>query len=303
MKRINRILLMLCVAAVSILPALGQVTSRIPGVEHVNADGSSVFERSGREILLANRTYYIRPDGNDNNTGLINDSANAWRTIQHGVDVVGRNLDLGRHTVTLQLGDGTYNESIVVQGLVGSSVFQPALIIQGNTGNNAAVVINSSGHGLTAAGNSESVVNIRCLTITAPSGFCLSAHDYGYITFDNLIFGSAVVHIHAMGISRITANDDYAISGSATFHMAAEDSSFIVNANNTITLLGTPSFSAYAYALKLGNMELRGCTFNGTANGQRFSAWGNSVINTEGAGANYLPGSVAGTLQTGGLYF
>ena len=43
-------------------------------------------------------------------------------------------------------------------------------------------------------------------------------------------------------------------------------------------------------------------TFIGTATGMRYSAGYSGIINTAGGGANYFPGTVAGTTAAGGQY-
>jgi hypothetical protein len=43
-------------------------------------------------------------------------------------------------------------------------------------------------------------------------------------------------------------------------------------------------------------------TITGTVAGKRYSATLNGTINTQGGGANFFPGDVAGTMATGGQY-
>lgn len=72
--------------------------------------------------------------------------------------------------------------------------------------------------------------------------------------------------------------------------------------NLTITITGTPAFSAYAGAYFGGILLANGCTFSGSATGSRYSVSSNAVIFTNGAGANYFPGDSAGSVATGGQY-
>ncbi|MFI7957435.1 hypothetical protein, partial [Acinetobacter baumannii] len=70
----------------------------------------------------------------------------------------------------------------------------------------------------------------------------------------------------------------------------------------TVSLIGTPSFIQQFVQVVAANALLAGINFSGAANGIRYSANTNGTITTAGAGANYFPGSAAGSTALGGQY-
>lgn len=76
-----------------------------------------------------------------------------------------------------------------------------------------------------------------------------------------------------------------------------------MTSDRTVTLTGTPAFSqSYVFADDTSLIRATSMTFSGSATGKRYDVATNGVINTNGGGATYFPGSVAGTTATGGQY-
>lgn len=89
-------------------------------------------------VLTANRTYFIRPDGNDSNNGLSDTGLGAFATLGRFYSELSK-LTKNGFTVTCQLASGTYTLSstcIVRDGLGNSDV-----IITGSTSNATDCVI------------------------------------------------------------------------------------------------------------------------------------------------------------------
>ena len=77
----------------------------------------------------------------------------------------------------------------------------------------------------------------------------------------------------------------------------------ILMTGSTVTLTGTPAFSAgFARADLTGMISSYGNSYSGSATGPRYSVATNGVIFVNGGGANAFPGSSSGSVSTGGQY-
>src|SRR5262245_35229457 len=157
-------------------PALSRdsVLNSTNGGGRINLGGSAeVFVTLAasdvREALTANRTYYVRTDGSDVNTGLANTAAGAFLTIQKAVDTISASLDLNGFTVTVQVADGTYTGAVALKNVVGFRT-SGDLVIQGNAGSPTNVVVSpTGGNGFTAVGLSALWI-LKDLKITTSGG-------------------------------------------------------------------------------------------------------------------------------------
>lgn len=255
-----------------------------------------------REKLAASRTYYVRTDGSDGNSGLANSSGGAFLTVQKAVDTVAA-LDINGQAVTIQIGDGTYADPIVLKNVAGFAA-AGNLVIQGNNSTPASVVIGTTGADCFAADGLAVTWQIRDLKVqTATSGSALTALNGSKVQFGNLNFGAcATHHLNAANAAVVQALGNYAISGGATSHIAQTYGSVVYVANRTVTLSGTPAFTRFVYSDVVGSVSIFGMTFSGAATGQRYLVNANAVIFTAGGGGTYLPGNSAGSATNGGVY-
>ena len=119
-------------------------------------------------------TYYVRPDGNDTNTGLAPTSASgtgAWRTVNRALSVA-----VGGDTVWIAA--GTYRQNVTTSLAVQSSVI--------NIKGDPSLTQVAWGSGL--ASGPVRITNFLTNDVTAPSGVTLSLTDKRYYTFDSLRF-------------------------------------------------------------------------------------------------------------------
>lgn len=258
---------------------------------------------SGRELLTANRTYYVRTDGSNSNNGLANTSGGAFATLQKAYDVISATLDLGGNTVTIQVGSGTYTSGLAVsQPWTGGG----AVLLQGDTSTPANVIISTT----SAACINTTVPLPGALTVqgfelrTTSGGNGIDHSGGGVIIAGVMRYGACSnAHMQVASGCYIGVVSNYTISGNASQHWNALHGGFIQCDGKTITLSGTPAFSSpFAVATNTGKIEAIGNTFSGSATGTRYSAASNGVINTNGAGASAFPGNAAGSTATGGQY-
>lgn len=272
----------------------------------VSADGSTwkdaiVIDRSSggvrlpntgmREVLTANRTYYVRTDGNDSNTGLSNTSGGAFATIQKAIDTVA-GLDLSVYDVLISVGAGTYTATNQLKRLTGAGT----ATIQGA---GSSTVISVTGNNcFYGSGVTQWVLsNMKLTTTTSGNGIYLTGG--GGASFSGIEFGAmpnGSYHMYAHGGSMIQAAGNYSITGGASAHMLTIWSGHIIVVGSTVTLTGTPAFgTAFAQCSRQGKIEANGNTYSGSATGARYLVDEQGLIFTNGGGANYFPGNSAGS--------
>lgn len=71
---------------------------------------------SGISVSTANVTYYVRKDGSDSNTGLVDSAGGAFLTIGKAVSMLPQIIN---HTMPIVVGAGTYAEDVVIKGFLG----------------------------------------------------------------------------------------------------------------------------------------------------------------------------------------
>jgi hypothetical protein len=256
---------------------------------------------SQRELLTANRTYYVRTDGSDSNTGLVDSAGGAFLTIQKAINTVAA-IDIGTFSVTISVADGTYTGAVAV---VGPWLGSGTVSIVGNTGTPANVVISvTSNNAVTvSSGGRLSVSGVKVQATTSGVGFI--ADTNGLLTLNGAfeIGACATYQMLAQNGGSIVITADYTISGGSLYHWITTASGIITCIAHTITLTGTPAFSQqFAYSSRSGIIECHLNTFSGSATGARFLVDTAGVIFTNNAALTYLPGNAAGTFRPNGIY-
>lgn len=259
------------------------------------------FAAKARKRLTADITIYVATTGSDA-TGDGLTAGTAFATAQKAVNLIFNWYDLNGYKATIQLADGTYTAGAEVNGPFVGAIAISSVVIQGNAGNPANVLVNTPGNCFTGNWNTQFVV--KNLKVKSTSWAGLSSTNYSNIGFSNIVFDTCGQgHIVANG-AKIQALGNYSIVGGAPYHVLEDQGGKVYLSGATVTISGTPAFSqAFITLNNVSFIYATGMNFGGTgATGIRYNVTGSSVINTGGGGASYLPGSIAGTYSSGGQY-
>lgn len=255
----------------------------------------------GREVLTGNRTYYVRTDGSDSNTGLANTSGDAFLTKQKAYNVIAM-LDLGGFTATIQIGDGTYTAGLsIAVSPVGGNV-----AIVGNTGTPGNVIISTTAARAIAvtSGINLNLSGLKLQTTTSADSLYVEGPGANVTLGAGMQFGAsagAQINVNRNGLVIFTAA--YTINGSATTnHCRVQQGGQISGSTITATLTGTPSFGNTFSVESTGVFTMFSWTFSGSATGPRYAVSGNGVLNSFGSGtaSTFFPGNANGTTASGG---
>jgi hypothetical protein len=260
--------------------------------------------------LTAPLTYYVRKTGNNANDGLT--PATAFLTIQFAINKMNTWNNRG-YQFTIDVGDGTYEERIEAPVINGSG----SCYLKGNTTSPANCIIwdnigsSSQTTCLRMAGSNYTVSGFKFISNL---GNGISSVQGAIVTVSNVDMGNCGrSHFEVLGPAEIVfplAPAFVRVSGSTQWHRAC-----FGGVIRNLVLGGSPSCGleiAAAISVSIWNYaSARGYSAEIYSNitnkglvsgGYKFVAEKNSVVDTNGQPAEYLPGTLAGYTATGGQY-
>lgn len=245
-------------------------------------------------------TVYVRTDGNDANDGSANTAAKAFLTIQGAINTLYQTYGRGR-PFDIRLGlAGSYAAPTDVP--IGTSVS-----VTGNVATPQNYIISSGAAQNVFYAQSNSIA-LSGVTFRGNNSGCklVEAFAGGYLTTNSCRWESTVTPnslVRASGGGYIAMYGTNTIATGAAYCLLSLFGGVIAVGNApTFTFSGSPAFTAVAGAFDLGVIFAQTGVFSGTVTGQRYFSINNSLIQTGGGGANFFPGSTAGTTSNGGLY-
>jgi hypothetical protein len=272
---------------------------------------------SGLIFLSAPTAFYVNGTTGsdtlyDGTSATASGAHGPFATIQHALSVMTK-YDLSGFTFTIYVADGTYNisSSLILPVPNGSGT----VAITGDVSNPQNSVINCAAGSIFRQlyGGTYQISGFTgtvAATVTGDPSGVLDCQS-GYMIASNMRFGNcAGCHIAAYTIGNLLMSGTFTIAGSAPIHPYAYESGICnnnlpVSVGVNLVVASAVTFStAFALATDLGVIRPVYNSISGAANvtGQKYVAQSNGVIETGGAGASYLPGTVAGTTATTGQY-
>lgn len=265
-----------------------------------------------RQRLTVPSTIYVNPStGNDAYNGqsatVQGNGVGPFATLNRAYSYA-QALDLGGQVLTVSCAGGSYAPFIGSGPVVGQSA--AANILFTATGAASITQTSASGFCVTMSGNAWCGVS-GPWTFSAPNassaGGCMSVQTGAqlYIGSGGITFGAAGLgnHISSQVSGIVLLGGSYTIQNiSAARHIfASQGSVYSSGAGTTITLQGTPAFSAAFCEVQggIGYAGFQAISFVGSAVGIRYSISQYGWINSYGGGQNFLPGNAAGVILAG----
>lgn len=253
--------------------------------------------------LSGDTTFYVNPAGVASGSFGPGDATSfgvyqgrPCLTAQQAYDQIATWFDLNGFVATISAANGTYSAGInATKPVVGGRV-----AFEGQGGGSVF-----TGAGTPFIANPGTDIEVRSVNLSPASGDCVKANGGTLrVGAGTVLSASAASHILADNRGLVLLTGNYFINGGATAHLLARHGSTIQGAVQ-MALLGNVSITTYAQASEAAVINASGMTFSLGGNavtGTRYSATLNGVIDTNGGGASFFPGTVAGTTATGGQY-
>lgn len=278
------------------------------------SDGAnySVIAKPGRCRLTAGLNLFAGGGSDTVGSGLFVGSS--WATPQHAWDVIAALFDLNGYQVVVNVAHGYYagsggNPVLNASGPVAGQKYPSSIVFSGDPVTPSNVIWeNTAAGGYVVEAQSSAQVMVQGIQIKELNGWGLYAAGsgtqllYGHINFDACLYAHVVTNTEAF--CQMFA--DCTILGASGMHWDIQNNStFAPTYGTRITISGSPNFSNSFVSAANGTWSAFGTapvTFVGGATGYKFVAALGGVIDTQGAGVSYFPGTIAGYTASGGQY-
>ncbi|MCK1718853.1 glycosyl hydrolase family 28-related protein [Bradyrhizobium sp. 141] len=262
------------------------------------AGSGTVMTGQAREVLAADRTYYVNSStGSNSNNGLT--SGSAFLTIAKAMSVIGT-LDFNGFGITVSC-SGSFSEQVTIPVTTGQTSAAKLVLDGGGT----ATITSATSSGGTIEcpkGTQFTIQNITTTNTGATAARGISVRGGRVVIGSGLTLGAVAngcqLFANAGGFIDCSGQT-ITVTGNATQFAIASFGGYI---SFFCTLaFGTRTYTTTFQASDAGQIEVNG-TFTGTVTGSRYSATMGGIIETYTGNTSYLPGSTAGSTATGGQY-
>lgn len=243
-----------------------------------------------------NLTFYVRLDGSDANSGLLNTAGGAFRTLQGAITSIRSRFSPSGYTITINVGAGSGFGAAVVENMPGFRLYI--------LGSGTATLVDK----LTVVG--PSFVTIRQLKFIGLNGQ-IEARDGAYVEYGDIDFtrtGGYNVFAWAHAIIKHIAYSIFNNEGASLPQAAytASTNGIIDLSGASINLNGIVPYSiAFAYC-SAGQITAGGFGYSGSVpNAKRYAVniMGSIYTGTVPASETHFPGDQAGSASLGGGYY
>lgn len=287
----------------------------------------------GTEVLTANRTYYVRTDGSDSNTGLTNNSGGAFLTLQKAIDTAS-SLTLNANVTIVPTGTFNITSPIIPKDWFGNGT----ITIDASSSANCTINYNYNTTSTAtnhfcfyADGNNKPLIikNIKLTnsrTTTGGHQGLIKVLNRGILKISGIDFGSnaniqygASIFVESGG-TLILDQGGYSISGGAStsggsyrFLFCRSGGQIFIDSPNAIVFTDNCYFSeffeVYGGVLQAWIDQTNGIWFNlnsKTITARKYNIAANGTwIHFSGAGtwgsSSSFPGNTSGVTATGGI--
>lgn len=261
-----------------------------------------------RPQLTANLSLFINASTGSDTLG--NGTAGSpYQTLQKARDVAAT-FDYAGQFHPIYNCTGAFTQGVrCVGGLIGQAGTEGWVFTTGSSvhaiDSDCFTITNSAAVTITATGTP---VVLSTSGSVAGAGYAVFCVGVGNATLNaGINFGACYQGHVAADLGSVTLTSNYTISGGAPGHFVVILAGGSITTNlvtpQTVTLTGTPNFTgAFAIINTPGQITSNSVTWSGSATGQKYNATFGGVIQTNGGGPNYFPGSSAGTAISPGVY-